>query len=208
MDALNALRNEVAAIDDKVVRLLCQRAVYDLSQSFSDVTNVSCEPNPSITQKLNDLLPDFSSKLFKAYFEKLLPAMRRVSVSDKWLLETKGESLDAQCLAILISRFYIAIEIAAVKFSSPEDLLINSIREHDLKTLNTLITYPEVERKVIERVSALPFELADVLNINKETATVFSKAIAVVYKDWLIPLSREIQVAWLLRYGCDSQAVK
>jgi len=93
--------------------------------------------------------------------------------------------------------------VAEAKFSANPGEYSHLIRAQDSAGLMALLTFPEQEARVVDRVGGKAATFGQDVDIDgKPTNTNYKVAPAVVadlYRDWVMPLTKEVQVAYLLR---------
>ena len=103
-------------------------------------------------------------------------------------LEADLAVVDAVC-----RRVRVALEIARAKAAGQTPHFQSLVAARDAAGLEQAITQPAVEEQVIARARTAARELC-----NPALATDFPDLIAGIYRDWIIPLARRVQVETLL----------
>jgi chorismate mutase len=141
-------------------------------------------------------------KIKSAYIDSVLPRITKN-------LPDKGESLenygsvsvrDVECLQSLSRRIHFGKFVAEVKFRKEEARMTELIKRRDAKGLDEAITNQAVERQVLKRLEAKARTYgrdpsAENMN-NKEYVNV--EAVVAIYRDIVIPLTKEVEVEYLL----------
>ena len=128
-------------------------------------------------------------------------------------LPDKGESQenygsasvrDVECLQSLSRRIHFGKFVAEVKFQSETDKIAELIKKRDAKGLDEAITNEAVERQVLQRLATKartygrdPSAGAEALK-SKEADKVDVDAVVAIYRDIVIPLTKEVEVEYLL----------
>jgi chorismate mutase len=147
-----------------------------------------------------------NAKIYKSYINDILP---RITQN----LPDKGESKenygstsvrDVECLQSLSRRIHFGKFVAEVKFRSEQEKITELIKKRDTEGLEKSITNEAVEKQVLQRLAAKartygrdPAAGADVLN-SKEADKVDVDAVVAIYRDIVIPLTKEVEVEYLL----------
>ena len=195
MNTLAHLRHLIALLDDAIVDQLCARARFRLNAEIYSIPDA-----PPVS--LNDVARQFNSTLTQAgriqllrvpYIQQLLPILCLPGSSGA---QASCLSADTSLLDSLSRRLSLSIHVASNKLDDLPDDLQLAIQSRDPARIEQAITHPAVEEMVIARVTTR----ANKLSPRPDTPS----AIARIYADWLIPLSRKIQVASLLsRQSCE-----
>ncbi|XP_057447666.1 chorismate mutase 1, chloroplastic isoform X2 [Lotus japonicus] len=141
-------------------------------------------------------------KVWDLYFRVLIPQL--VKEGDDG--NSGSSSLcDVMCLQALSKRIHYGKFVAEAKFrASPNDYKAAIIAQ-DKDKLMDLLTYPEVEEAIKRRVEmkAKTYGQEVVVNMKEHrTEPVYKinpSLVADLYSDWIMPLTKEVQVAYLLR---------
>jgi chorismate mutase len=145
-------------------------------------------------------------KIYRSYIDDILP---RITQN----LPDKGESLenygsasvrDVECLQSLSRRIHFGKFVAEVKFQSETDKMTELIKKGDAHGLDEAITNAAVERQVLQRLATKartygrdPSTGAESLKSN-EADKVDVDAVVAIYRDIVIPLTKEVEVEYLL----------
>ena len=189
MEALVQLRGLIAALDETVVDALCARARLHRNESLYP-------PNSALPPALKDLAAIFARAaspasrvhiLRPAYLQTVLPMLCEPG-SDPG--PPAPFSADAACLDALSRRLSLSVHVATRKLESVPEALRFAIESHDPEQVEAAITHPDVEVEVLARVQARVS--------GKQDRPDLAGRIAGLYAEWIIPLSRKIQVQGLL----------
>jgi chorismate mutase len=145
-------------------------------------------------------------KIYASYINEILP---RITQN----LPDKGESSenygstsvrDVECLQSLSRRIHFGKFVAEVKFQSEKEKMTELIKKRDAKGLADAITNEAVERQVLQRLARKartygrdPSAGAEALK-SKEADKVNVDAVVAIYRDLIIPLTKEVEVEYLL----------
>ncbi|KAL2898578.1 Chorismate mutase 3 chloroplastic [Bienertia sinuspersici] len=115
---------------------------------------------------------------------------------------------DTICLQALSKRIHYGKYVAEAKFRASPDIYTAAIAAQDKEQLMNLLTYEAVELAVQRRVEmkAKIFGLEVPINPDAADADVSSPGykikpslVASLYGDWIMPLTKEVQIEYLLR---------
>lgn len=189
MDALHHLRRLIASLDSSLVDALCTRARRRVNESLYAFPD---DPEPDLASLAAQFaaaptLPRRAHLLRSPYLLRILPALCEPG-------EDKGQpscfSADAACLDAFARRLALSVHVAVRKRESLPEPLLAAIRTRDPAQVELAITNRSVENEVVARVSARAAESAPRPDVPSR--------VAALYDEWLIPLSRKIQVCGLL----------
>jgi chorismate mutase len=145
-------------------------------------------------------------QIYSSYINDILP---RITQN----LPDKGESAenygscsvrDVECLQSLSRRIHFGKFVAEVKFQSEPERMTELIQKRDAKGLDDAITNAAVERQVLERLAtkARTYGRDPSAGANepssKEADKVDVDAVVAIYRDIVIPLTKEVEVEYLL----------
>jgi len=147
-----------------------------------------------------------NKRLLEIYREKMVPAL-----CEKGDDGNHGSTAvqDVQCLQTMASRVYYGLFVAESKFRSETEKATALILARDYQGLMDFITKPEVEAKNIQRVilKARTFSQNISFGVDGQLAPDVSSDttykinpdyIGTVFRDFLMPLTKEVEVNYLL----------
>ncbi|KAL2898616.1 Chorismate mutase 1 chloroplastic [Bienertia sinuspersici] len=148
---------------------------------------------------------NINKKIWDMYIKDILP--RLVKDGDDG---NSGSSAtcDTICLQALSKRIHYGKYVAEAKFRASPDIYTAAIAAQDKEQLMNLLTYEAVELAVQRRVEmkAKIFGLEVPINPDAADADVSSPGykikpslVASLYGDWIMPLTKEVQIEYLLR---------
>ncbi|CAJ1947056.1 unnamed protein product [Sphenostylis stenocarpa] len=145
---------------------------------------------------------NINDKVWSLYFRVLIPQI--VKQGDDG---NSGSSAvcDVTCLQVLSKRIHYGKFVAEAKYQASPDAYKPAILAQDKDKLMELLTYPEVEEAIKRRVDMKTKTYGQEVIINlKEHRTepvykINPSLVADLYSDWIMPLTKEVQVAYLLR---------
>ncbi|EEF29485.1 chorismate mutase 1, chloroplastic [Ricinus communis] len=157
---------------------------------------------PQVLHPLADSI-NINNKVWDMYFRDLLPRL----VKDG----SDGNSgstavCDAICLQVLSKRIHYGKFVAEAKFRNSPDAYEAAIRAQDRYRLMELLTYTKVEEAIKKRVEiktkTFGQEVTAICEEDEITEPAYkidTTLVADLYGDWIMPLTKEVQVEYLLR---------
>lgn len=147
-----------------------------------------------------------NEKIKKFYVEKFLPA-----VAPDFGREERGESqenygstatCDIACLQALSRRIHFGKFVAESKFQSDPEKYTSLIKAEDRAGIDESITNSAVEKKVLDRLRLKAQTYGKDPSIpdgTKGQAKINVEAVVSMYKDFVIPLTKEVEVEYLMQ---------
>ncbi|XVF58346.1 hypothetical protein PTKIN_Ptkin07bG0058900 [Pterospermum kingtungense] len=146
---------------------------------------------------------NINNEVWEMYFKNLIP--RLVKKGDDGNCGSTAVC-DTMCLQALSKRIHYGKFVAECKFRASPDVYRPAILEQDRDGLMQLLTYPEVEEAIKKRVEMKTKTYGQVVppNINDDddgnrVYKINPSLIAHLYDEWIMPLTKEVQVEYLLR---------
>ncbi len=171
---LNELREQVATIDREIVAALAQRLPCGAGM-------------PADASATDDRL---QARLRAEYAQQV--AVVFVTPAPAGATAVR-EAADRAVLAAIRRRLELALQIAAAKAAGAMPRVRDLAAAQDPAALEAAITQPDVEEQVIARAA----DTARGLPATDLPAN-FPQTVATLYRDWIIPLARRVQVEALL----------
>ncbi|KAL2667073.1 hypothetical protein AAZV13_01G048200 [Glycine max] len=222
---LDGIRNSLIRQEDSIIVSLLERAkysynadAYDKDAFFMDGFNGSLVEYMVLqTEKLHSQVGRYKSPDEHAFFPECLPepALPPLQYPQDLLprLVKAGDDdncgsvavCDTLCLQALSKRIHYGKFVAEAKFQDAPSEYVAAIEAKDRKLLLDLLTYETVEELVKKRVEIKARQYGQVVKIGEtgDIATPVYKIkpslIANLYGDWVMPLTKEVQVEYLLR---------
>ncbi|KAL5553698.1 hypothetical protein UlMin_041099 [Ulmus minor] len=143
-----------------------------------------------------------NNKVWNMYFRDLLP--RLVKLGDDGNCGSAA-LCDTVCLQTLSKRIHYGKFVAEAKFQGSPAEYEDAIRAQDRTRLMELLTYEAVEATVQKRVEMKAKTFGQEITVNHEEDTVNPvykirpSLVATLYGEWIMPLTKEVQVEYLLR---------
>eukprot|EP01024_Parvocaulis_polyphysoides_P064027 TRINITY_DN7427_c0_g1_i1.p3 TRINITY_DN7427_c0_g1~~TRINITY_DN7427_c0_g1_i1.p3 ORF type:complete len:215 (-),score=19.96 TRINITY_DN7427_c0_g1_i1:1452-2039(-) len=150
---------------------------------------------------------NLNTDLLRLYIQDLIPAITQKGDDGNY-----GSSglCDVNALQAISKRIHFGMFVAEAKFQSSTDVYTDLIKRQDEDAILETLTNLEVEKKVVERVrfkaAILGSNLSDLvhddLNIifnQKQDWRVQPEVVAELYKRWVMPMTKQVQVMYLLK---------
>lgn len=156
---------------------------------------------PQVLHPIADSI-NINKKVWDMYFRDILPRL----VKDG----NDGNSgstavCDTICLQALSKRIHYGKFVAEAKFRTSPDAYETAIRAQDRDRLLELLTYSKVEEAIKKRVEMKAITFGQEVTIICEedgpdpVYKIDPRLVADLYGDWIMPLTKEVQVQYLLR---------
>ncbi|KAK9727460.1 chorismate mutase aro7 [Basidiobolus ranarum] len=145
---------------------------------------------------------NINQKLYNIYIQSIVP-----TICVKGDDQNYGTSAtrDVECLQALSRRIHYGKFIAEAKFTDPElhDKYVELIKARDSQSIYNLLTNVTVEEKLLQRLRQKASIYGQDISTNGAVPDHGSKiavdAVINLYKDYVIPLTKEVEVEYLLR---------
>lgn len=136
--------------------------------------------------------------VWRMYLEDLLPAIAAEGDDFNYGSST---TTDVVCLQALSRRVHYGKFVAEAKYRESPQLYDPLIRVQDADGLMALLTFPAVEASVQQRVERKAATFGQDVDADGATPTykVEPHVVARLYGDWIMPLTKQVQVRYLLR---------
>ncbi|KAF5749059.1 chorismate mutase 1 chloroplastic-like [Tripterygium wilfordii] len=145
---------------------------------------------------------NLNNKVWDMYFKDLIP--RLVKEGDDGNCGSAAVC-DTLCLQALSRRVHYGEFVAEAKFCASPDAFKEAIIAQDKDPLMAMLTYPTVEEAVKRRVEMKAKTFGQEVTLHsKEPGTepvykISPRLVADLYDKWIMPLTKEVQVEYLLR---------
>ncbi|KAF2268832.1 chorismate mutase [Lojkania enalia] len=147
---------------------------------------------------------NINARLKNSYIEHILPA-----VCTEFGREDRGEqqenygssaTCDVSCIQALSRRIHFGKFVAEAKFRQETERFVKLIKAEDRKGIDEAITDAKVEKKVLERLGLKAKTYGtDPDSGSDGPSKVNADAVVAMYKDWVIPLTKEVEVEYLMQ---------
>ncbi|MED6221552.1 Chorismate mutase 1-like protein [Stylosanthes scabra] len=146
---------------------------------------------------------NINEKVWNMYFRDLIPRLVKQGNDGNY---GSTSVCDTICLQALSKRIHYGKFVAEAKFQASPDAYKDAIKAQDKDRLMEMLTYAEVEEAIKRRVEmkAKTFGQEVDINAKKEHQVeavykIVPSLVAELYDDWIMPLTKQVQVAYLLR---------
>ncbi len=189
MDALLHLRDMIASLDPPLVDDFCVRARWRRNDSLYALPSLSAPGLDALAAQYAEstTLAGRVLLLRPAYLLALRPALCEAGEDED---RTGLLAADTACLNALARRLSLSIHVATRKREALPEVLQTAVRTGDPGRVERAITNAAVEAEVLARVGQRAERQAPRADTPGQ--------IVALYAEWLIPLSRKIQVHGLL----------
>ncbi|GMM38868.1 chorismate mutase [Saccharomycopsis crataegensis] len=165
-----------------------------------------CEPilspinYPKILASYNEEI-NVNDEIKEYYINNIAPV---ISVTQGEQQENLGSCTlcDIDCLQALSRRIHFGKFVAESKFINDREAYTIMIKNKDAKGLEAAITNAAVEEKILQRLTekAVAYGTDPLLRVSQnQQSKVRSDVLVSIYKNWVIPLTRKVEVDYLLR---------
>jgi chorismate mutase len=147
---------------------------------------------------------NLNPKIMRLYLERIVPVICEAGNDNREYGSSANADINA--LQAISKRIHYGKFVAEIKFQQEKEKYSTLIREKDTDGIMNLLTHPEVEKKVLARVRAKSSAYGR--DISEETTSadasadrykVDPDAIMGIYRDYVIPLTKEVEVDYLLQ---------
>ncbi|KAJ4410834.1 chorismate mutase aro7 [Didymella pomorum] len=145
-----------------------------------------------------------NSKLKDCYTQHILPAacLQKETGDQGESQENYGSAgtCDVLCLQALSRRIHFGKFVAEAKFQKEPARFAALIKAEDRKGIDEAITNAAVEKKVLERLRLKAKTYGTDPDLASDgVSKVNAEAVVAMYKDWVIPLTKEVEVEYLMQ---------
>lgn len=164
---------------------------------------------PTILPSINypKILADYSNEINvnneikEFYVHDIVP---KISCKEGEQQENLGSvsTSDVECLQTISRRIHFGKFVAESKFQNDKENYIRMIKEKDVEGIERSITNKVVEDKILERleIKAESYGIDPSLKFSQnKQSKVDPKVISQLYKDYIIPLTKKVEIDYLLR---------
>lgn len=143
---------------------------------------------------------NINKEIWSVYFEELLPRLAAEGDDGNY---GSTALCDVSCLQAISRRIHYGKFVAEAKFRDSSKDYEPAIRAQDREALMNLLTFENVEAMVQRRVELKTMAYGQEVNLDGATATPVYKIqpslVAGLYAKWVMPLTKKVQVEYLLR---------
>ncbi len=145
--------------------------------------------NPLIQNTIN-----INARIRSLYEQALVPLICEPGDDGQYGSSAVG---DVACLQALSKRIHYGKFVAESKYRQMTTDLRSALGKDSAAAISEAITDPLVEQQVLERVGAKAGAYTAELNRSRTSPTIAPAVIAGIYRDWIIPMNKEVQVQYL-----------
>lgn len=155
---------------------------------------------PQVLHPISDTI-NINKKVWQMYFDDLLPKLVKEGNDGNC---GSTAVCDTTCLQVLSKRIHYGKYVAEAKFRASPTMYDLAIKNQDCDKLMELLTYESVEEAVMRRVEMKAKTYGQKVG-NKEADgdgpvyKIDPSLVAHLYGEWIMPLTKEVQVQYLLR---------
>jgi chorismate mutase len=153
---------------------------------------LSCVENPLAPNSVN-----VNARIYRHYVAELVPRICRQG-DDRQYGSTA--LCDVACLQALSKRIHYGKFVAESKFQADPDLYSGLIDAADAEAILSQVTNPEVEACLLDRVQKKATSSSGML-LEQELRHAFPVVATSIYRDFIVPLTKEVEVQYLLQRG-------
>lgn len=145
---------------------------------------------------------NINAQIWDMYFKNLLPRLVKEGHDGNC---GSAATCDTICLQALSKRIHYGKFVAEAKFQKSPEEYIPAIKAQDKDALMEKLTYIDVEEEVRERVEMKTRKYGKEFNLTKDVDNaeplykINPSIVADLYWDWIMPLTKQVQVEYLLR---------
>lgn len=155
---------------------------------------------PRILASYSDQI-NVNNEIMDFYVQLIVP---RISCQEGEQRENLGSVTvcDISCLQAISRRIHFGKFVAEAKYQADKAKYIKYIKAHDARSIEDSITNAAVEAKILERLVKKGKTYGtdpSLLYSQNPQSKVEPSVIADIYKDYIIPLTRKVEVDYLLR---------
>lgn len=149
---------------------------------------------------------NLNSQIMDLYLHELMPGITEPGDDNNY---GSAAMQDVLCLQALSKRIHYGKFVAEAKFRADPEQYQQLIRDKDQDAIMHTLTNQDVENKVVDRVRRKAAIFGqDITDSNEQQPSSYKvepDTVASLYKKWIMPLTKQVQVAYLLE-RLDSNA--
>ncbi|MBT3193930.1 MAG: chorismate mutase [Verrucomicrobia bacterium] len=143
---------------------------------------------------------NINSAIRATYEQEIVPHICREGDDDQY---GSAAVCDVACLQALSKRIHYGKFVAESKFREAPERLLPAMNEQDSDSLMAAITN-QIEEQVLQRVEAKARLYTQELASASTSPTVAPETIVDIYRSWIIPMNKQVQVEYLLQRNAES----
>jgi len=190
MNKLSQLRDIIASLDETLVKAFCGRSVFKINaEMYNEIKLPLSVPETATLFGTASTIAGRAHILRPLYVNTLLPVL---CAPGNDIDRRKCIAADANCMNALVQRLNLSVHVAALKLEEIPEALRMPLQKRDTVLLEEAITNHTVEAEVIARILDMTRD--------QHASAELPDRIARLYAEWIIPISRKIQVHDLLAF--------
>jgi chorismate mutase len=171
---------------------------YTSPDEHSFFDNLPAPILPSIHSDDNPIAPNsinINATIRKVYETEIIPHICRAGDDNEY---GSAAVCDTTCLQSISKRIHYGKFVAESKFREAGSSLLKAISDSDMNGIMEAITNDKVEKSVLKRVSSKAHTYTHEL-ASATTPVTDPEIIVDIYRKWIIPLNKQVQVEYLLQ---------
>lgn len=142
----------------------------------------------------DEISENINKKILNGYLDYILPLIKNVDAEAEPPFFTK----DYEIIYLISKRVNLGFDVAENKYFTDKSEFDKHIKSGDRKKIMEMITDAEVEQKVLDRVAAKSESYLLHGNVSVERNSEIKSAMIKIYKEIIIPYTKEVEVQYLL----------
>jgi len=143
---------------------------------------------------------NINPKIMNAYLDYIVPSICPVGDDKQY---GSAATCDMVCLQAISKRIHYGKFIAEAKYCEDPELYNRLIVSRDTEAIMATLTNAKVEERLLRRVHYKAFMYGRDIEVEEDGVSEFGHkvnpaAIVEVYRDWIIPLTKQVEVDYLL----------
>jgi chorismate mutase len=166
---------------------------------FSSNLPQPLEDNGKVESPIKDFGINMNDKLKSLYINKIIPLVCKPGDDHNYGSSTVA---DYACLKVLSRRIHYGMFVAESKFLSHPEEYRALVKAGDDRGIMELLTNEKVEKKLLLRVALKASTYGqEPGECNPEECKITANQIVKIYEEWLMPLTKEIELQYLKLRG-------
>lgn len=141
---------------------------------------------------------NINNEIMELYINEMIPKVSKFKGEED---ENFGSTalVDITTLQSLSRRIHFGMFVAEAKFQSDRELYTKLIKEKDVDSIMKNITNSAVEEKILLRLTEKAKAYGTDPTNDAASLKVHPEVVVGIYRDWVIPLTKKVEVNYLLR---------
>jgi len=145
---------------------------------------------------LHNSTVNLNSEIRRAYEEYVIPSLCAEGDDQQY---GSCAVCDVSSLQALSKRIHYGMFVAESKYQQAPEKFRSFIDGGDVRSLGKAITDAKIEKRVLERVFRKAQRCLKEVNDLSPAAKITPQSIVGIYRDWIIPATKRVEVEYLLR---------